>query len=129
MMKKIIFAFLSLGFITDANAGILHCYDVARVGFKRDLGMKVTRFKPKKFTIEVDFENYMIYGEEIKLPKRLKHTEKCWTLNWGSEETLSCAVRLGATFELNLKTLHYSRAYYLSFGDNNWIGHGKCEKY
>ena len=38
IMINILFAFLSLGFIADANADVLYCYEETKVGFRRDEG-------------------------------------------------------------------------------------------
>ena len=38
MTISMLFAFLSLGFIADANADVLYCYEETKVGFRRDEG-------------------------------------------------------------------------------------------
>jgi len=107
---------------------VYYCVDDAVTGFSVSDNYEPRSYKPLKFKMKIDFENYEIVTKEFAFIKGV--TQKCFFRN--KTNVLYCSHDLGTAFSINKRTLEFHRSNVFmttNQTDDIYIAHGSCEKF
>lgn len=112
-------------FTSPVLAEVFYCSGDEATGFSLAENYKIYKFKPKRFQVDIDWENKTMISQKIFLDHSVKCINKL-------PETLYCISGYGTTLAVNKKTLKYHRSsLYLTENDTDsmTLEHGRCEKF
>jgi len=105
---------------------IYYCAAQAAAGFEPKENYEFSKYKPKRFNVQIDFEKQTMVSEKIWL----KGNVKCISVDYS--KTLYCVSEYGRTLAVNKVTLGFHTSImFLNDGpmDDITISHGSCEKF
>lgn len=124
---KILLALLIAIISLKSYAQVLYCAEDESAGI-RGTTFKPLRFKPQKFTIEIDIKNLKMYSKELYFAKQMPQTINCFN----QYETLMCSNSFGGYFALYLDDYTFKSSFLPVVKGNNddyMVSRGNCEKF
>ena len=122
--------FFTLGFfilVLPASAnGVYYCAAQESAGFEPRKNYEFSKYQPRRFNVQIDFEKQTMVSEKIYL----KGNVKCITDVYG--KSLYCVSEYGRTLAVNKVTLGFhTSTLFLNDGDMDdiTISYGSCEKF
>ena len=116
---------LALASPSSAN-GIYYCAAQEAAGFEPKKNYEFSKYQPRRFNVQIDFEKQTMVSEKIYL----KGNVKCITDVYG--KSLYCVSEYGRTLAVNKVTLGFhTSTLFLNDGDMDdiTISYGSCEKF
>jgi len=110
----------------SSYSGVYYCSDEKVTGFQPENSFKTTLFKAAKFKVKIDYENQVVYSNELDL----EGLDECKVNEYSS---ISCISTYGNSFSFNPVSRYFVRSYH--FADDKKpdssiiVGYGTCEKF
>ena len=110
----------------SSYSGVYYCSDEKVTGFQPENSFKTTLFKAAKFKVKIDYENQVVYSNELDL----EGLDECKVNEYSS---ISCISTYGNSFSFNPVSRYFVRSHH--FADDKKprnsiaVGYGTCEKF
>ena len=126
-MKRVLVGLGLMVIATGASAEVYFCSDKDAVGFAGQQNYEFTRFKPRRFKVDIDFVKQTITSNDIYFSNSI--SKEC--VRW--EDEMYCIAATGSAFSINKRTGEFSRSGMmvadLPVRDDLILQFGTCEKF